>query len=123
MLLIELTGPVVIARLGIVVAVIMWALRRPLFAVVTDEEWSRVAGLPVGLRDVQRDAGHRATELVREVPVVRHVGQRLRQRRSAGARDVSQGRAMVLGKVIGTLVASRKRPCPLIASSPFLSKV
>ncbi|MDP9185447.1 MAG: metal ABC transporter permease [Actinomycetota bacterium] len=40
---------VVIARLGIVVAVIMWALRRPLFAVVTDEEWSRVAGLPVGL--------------------------------------------------------------------------
>ena len=31
---------------GIVVAVV--ALRRALFSVVTDEEWSRVAGLPVG---------------------------------------------------------------------------
>jgi len=39
---------VVIARLGIVVAIVMLALRRPLFAVVTDEEWSRVSGLPVG---------------------------------------------------------------------------
>ena len=32
--------------LGIVVAVL--ALRRAMFSVVTDEEWSRVAGLPVG---------------------------------------------------------------------------
>jgi zinc transport system permease protein len=39
---------VVIARLGIAVVLVMFALRRPLFAVVTDEEWSRVAGLPVG---------------------------------------------------------------------------
>jgi zinc transport system permease protein len=39
---------IVIARLAVVVSVIMLALRRPLFAVVTDEEWSRVAGLPVG---------------------------------------------------------------------------
>jgi zinc transport system permease protein len=38
----------VIAELGAAVVVVMSALRRPLFAVVTDEEWSRVAGLPVG---------------------------------------------------------------------------
>jgi zinc transport system permease protein len=38
----------VIAELGVAVALVMFALRRPLFAVVTDEEWSRVAGLPVG---------------------------------------------------------------------------
>jgi zinc transport system permease protein len=37
-----------IAELGAAVALVMFALRRPLFAVVTDEEWSRVAGLPVG---------------------------------------------------------------------------
>ncbi|MET0800673.1 MAG: metal ABC transporter permease [Actinomycetota bacterium] len=37
---------VVLLGLGIVVAVVM--LRRALFAVVTDEGWSRVAGLPVG---------------------------------------------------------------------------
>ena len=43
---------VVIARLGIVVAIVMLALRRPLFAVVTDEDWSRVAGLPVGALSV-----------------------------------------------------------------------
>lgn len=38
----------VIAVLGGVVALAMLALRWLLFAVVTDEEWSRVAGLPVG---------------------------------------------------------------------------
>jgi zinc transport system permease protein len=38
---------VVILRLGAVIAITMWALRRSLFAVVTDEEWSRAAGLPV----------------------------------------------------------------------------
>jgi zinc transport system permease protein len=38
----------VIAELGAAVVIVMFALRRPLFAVVTDEEWSRVAGLPVG---------------------------------------------------------------------------
>ena len=32
--------------LGIVIAVA--GLRRAMFSVVTDEEWSRVAGLPVG---------------------------------------------------------------------------
>jgi zinc transport system permease protein len=38
---------VVILRLGAVIAITMWVLRRSLFAVVTDEEWSRAAGLPV----------------------------------------------------------------------------
>jgi zinc transport system permease protein len=37
-----------ILSLGIAIVVVVVALRRPLFAVVTDEEWSRVAGLPVG---------------------------------------------------------------------------
>jgi zinc transport system permease protein len=37
----------VIVALGAVIVVTMLALRRVLFAVVTDEEWSRVAGLPV----------------------------------------------------------------------------
>jgi zinc transport system permease protein len=39
----------VIVALGSAIVVAMLALRRVLFAVVTDEEWSRVAGLPVGL--------------------------------------------------------------------------
>jgi zinc transport system permease protein len=34
--------------LGAAIAITMWALRNVLFAVVTDEDWSRVAGLPVG---------------------------------------------------------------------------
>jgi zinc transport system permease protein len=38
----------VILSLGAAIVVAMLALRRVLFAVVTDEEWSRVAGLPVG---------------------------------------------------------------------------
>jgi len=38
---------IVLLGLGIVLAV--FALRRAMFSVVTDEEWSRVAGLPVGL--------------------------------------------------------------------------
>ncbi len=38
----------VIAAFGAAVAIAMWALRRPLFAVVTDEAWSQAAGLPVG---------------------------------------------------------------------------
>jgi len=37
----------VIALLGVLVAVPMWMLRRPMFAVVTDEQWAKVAGLPV----------------------------------------------------------------------------
>lgn len=40
---------VVILALGVAIAASMWLLRRALFAVVTDEDWSRVAGLPVGL--------------------------------------------------------------------------
>jgi zinc transport system permease protein len=40
---------VVIVGLGAVVVVTMLLLRRVLFAVVTDEEWAGVAGLPVGL--------------------------------------------------------------------------
>jgi zinc transport system permease protein len=39
---------VVILALGVSIAVAMWALRRVMFAVVSDEEWSQVAGLPVG---------------------------------------------------------------------------
>lgn len=39
----------VIVVLGSVIVAAMLAMRRVLFAVVTDEEWSRVAGLPVGL--------------------------------------------------------------------------
>ncbi|MGH2673270.1 MAG: metal ABC transporter permease [Actinomycetota bacterium] len=39
----------VIAALGALIVVTMLVFRRVLFAVVSDEEWSRVAGLPVGL--------------------------------------------------------------------------
>jgi zinc transport system permease protein len=44
-------GPeiVLIVTLGAAIAATVLVLRRVLFAVVTDEEWSRVAGLPVGL--------------------------------------------------------------------------
>ncbi len=38
----------VVVALGAAIVAAMLALRRVLFAVVTDEEWSRVAGLPVG---------------------------------------------------------------------------
>jgi zinc transport system permease protein len=38
----------VVVTLGAAIVAAMLALRRVLFAVVTDEEWSRVAGLPVG---------------------------------------------------------------------------
>lgn len=38
----------VIVGLGTAIVVTMLVLRRVLFAVVTDEDWSRVAGLPVG---------------------------------------------------------------------------
>jgi zinc transport system permease protein len=38
-----------IVLLGVVIIVAILATRRALFAVVTDEEWSTVAGLPVGL--------------------------------------------------------------------------
>jgi zinc transport system permease protein len=37
-----------IAALGVSIGSVVLVLRRVLFAVVTDEEWSRVAGLPVG---------------------------------------------------------------------------
>ena len=40
-------GVVAIVAIGAAVASGAWWLRRPLFAVVTDEDWSRVAGLPV----------------------------------------------------------------------------
>jgi zinc transport system permease protein len=39
---------VVIVSLGAGIVAVMLVLRRVLFSVVTDEEWSRVAGLPVG---------------------------------------------------------------------------
>ena len=38
----------VIAALGAAIAIAMWTVRRVMFAVVTDEDWSRVSGLPVG---------------------------------------------------------------------------
>jgi zinc transport system permease protein len=38
-----------IVTLGVVVGAAILAVRRTLFAVVADEEWARVAGLPVGL--------------------------------------------------------------------------
>jgi zinc transport system permease protein len=38
-----------ILALGLIVAAVILGVRRPLFAVVADEEWARVAGLPVGL--------------------------------------------------------------------------
>ena len=38
----------VIAVLGAAIAIAMWTVRRVMFAVVTDEDWSRVAGLPTG---------------------------------------------------------------------------
>jgi zinc transport system permease protein len=38
----------VIAALGAAIAIAMWTVRRVMFAVVTDEGWSRVAGLPTG---------------------------------------------------------------------------
>ncbi len=38
---------VVILALGAAIAACMWILRRAMFSVVTDEDWSRVAGLPV----------------------------------------------------------------------------
>ncbi len=40
---------VLIVALGAAIVVAMLVLRRVLFAVVTDEDWSNVAGLPVGL--------------------------------------------------------------------------
>jgi zinc transport system permease protein len=39
---------VAIVGLGIVIVAVVLTLRRSLFSVVTDEDWSRVAGLPVG---------------------------------------------------------------------------
>ena len=38
-----------IVGLGVAITAGIWALRRVLFAIVTDEDWSRVAGLPVNL--------------------------------------------------------------------------
>jgi zinc transport system permease protein len=40
---------VTVAALGAGVVIAMLALRRPMFGVVSDEEWARVAGLPVDL--------------------------------------------------------------------------
>jgi zinc transport system permease protein len=37
-----------IAVLGAAITIVIWAVRRPLFAAVSDEDWARVAGLPVG---------------------------------------------------------------------------
>jgi zinc transport system permease protein len=39
----------IVIGLGTAIVTTMLVLRRGLFAVVTDEDWSRVAGLPVGL--------------------------------------------------------------------------
>jgi zinc transport system permease protein len=37
-----------IAAIGAAITLVIWAVRRPLFAAVSDEDWARVAGLPVG---------------------------------------------------------------------------
>jgi zinc transport system permease protein len=47
-LTVDPTEVVLILALGIVVVSVIVGLRRLLFAVVTDEDWSRIAGLPVG---------------------------------------------------------------------------
>jgi zinc transport system permease protein len=47
-LTVDVTELALILVLGAVVATVMLVLRRVLFAVVTDEDWSRIAGLPVG---------------------------------------------------------------------------
>ncbi|MGZ4148790.1 MAG: metal ABC transporter permease [Actinomycetota bacterium] len=46
------TGLVAIVVVGGAVALGVWSLRRVLFATVSDEDWSRVAGLPVDLLNV-----------------------------------------------------------------------
>ena len=47
-LTVDREGVAVIVALGALIVAAMLALRRVLFAVVSDEEWARVAGLPVG---------------------------------------------------------------------------
>jgi zinc transport system permease protein len=47
-LLVDAAEVGLIAALGVGIGLAVLTLRRVLFAVVTDEEWSRVAGLPVG---------------------------------------------------------------------------
>jgi zinc transport system permease protein len=47
-LTVDPTEVVMILALGVVVVSVIVGLRRLLFAVVTDEDWSRIAGLPVG---------------------------------------------------------------------------
>ncbi len=46
-LLISASGLMAVLVIGVVVAIGVWSLRRVLFAIVTDEDWSRVEGLPV----------------------------------------------------------------------------
>ncbi len=46
------TGVALVGALGVIVVVAMRLAGRALFAVVTDEDWSRVAGLPVGALSV-----------------------------------------------------------------------
>jgi zinc transport system permease protein len=45
-------GVITILALGVAVSVAVLVLRRLLFAVVTDEEWARVAGLPVNVVNI-----------------------------------------------------------------------
>lgn len=40
-------GVLAVVAIGLIVVAGAWTLRRVLFAVVTDEDWSRIAGLPV----------------------------------------------------------------------------
>jgi zinc transport system permease protein len=47
-LLVNRDDLIVIVGLGLAIIALMLVFRRLLFSVVTDEEWSRVAGLPVG---------------------------------------------------------------------------
>jgi zinc transport system permease protein len=63
------SGVVAIVLVGGAVALGVWSLRRVLFAVVTDEDWSRVAGLPVDILNVML-AGLTAAVIVAGMRIV-----------------------------------------------------
>ena len=68
-LAISMSGLVAVLVIGGVVAVGVWSLRRVLFAIVTDEDWARVEGLPVDSLSVAL-AGMTAAVIVAGMKVV-----------------------------------------------------
>jgi len=68
-LAISVSGLVAVLMIGSVVAVGVWWLRRVLFAIVTDEDWARVEGLPVDTLSVAL-AGLTAAVIVAGMKVV-----------------------------------------------------